>query len=83
MKITLKLFASLQEHLPPGAKDYSTPLEIDATTTPFELIDRFNIPRRFAHLVVLNGVYLTPEERDRPVFKDGDVLAIWPPVAGG
>ena len=83
MKITFKLFASLQEHLPAGAKDYGVPLEIDAATTPYSLIDSFNIPRKLAHLVVLNGVYLLPAERETPVFKDGDVLAIWPPVAGG
>lgn len=83
MKITLKLFASLQEHLPPGAKACTTTIEIDPKTTPLELIDRFNIPRKLAHLVVLNGVYLLPAERETPLLKEGDVLAIWPPVAGG
>ena len=83
MKITLKLFASLQEHLPPGAKACTTTIEIDPKTTPLELIDRFNIPRKLAHLVVLNGVYLLPAERETPLLKEDDVLAIWPPVAGG
>ena len=27
--------------------------------------------------------YIEPEYRDEAIFKDGDVLAIWPPVAGG
>ncbi len=36
-----------------------------------------------AHLVLLNGVYLTPEQREQATFKEGDTLAVWPPVAGG
>ena len=47
------------------------------------MIDRYNVPREMAHLVLLNGVYIKPEDRDKAVFNDGDTLAIWPPVAGG
>lgn len=83
MRVTLKLYATLTEYLPAQAKDYATQLEVAPETTPYQLIDRHNVPRQMAHLVVLNGVYLYPSERDRPVLKEGDTLAIWPPVAGG
>jgi len=40
-------------------------------------------PRELAHLVLLNGIYVAPEQRNLVSIKEGDVLAIWPPVAGG
>lgn len=83
MKIRVKLFASLQDLLPPGTGSAGTELEVQEGVTPNQIIDRLRVPRRLAHLVLRNGVYLDPEERDRAVIRDGDVLAIWPPVAGG
>ena len=83
MKIKLKLYAILSDYLPPGADQHEVELEIAANATPYEVIDQIKVPREMAHLVLLNGVYLYPEERDKPAFKEGDALAIWPPVAGG
>ncbi len=84
MKIKIKLFVSLREYLPAEfSKQDSFIMDLSDEETPHDLIDRFNIPRKLAHLVMINGVYVLPEDRDKPVFKDEDVLAIWPPVAGG
>ena len=83
MKLVFKLFASLGEYLPADASDNATTLEIDEGDTVFNVIARFNIPPDRIHLVLLNGVYLHPEERNAPKFSQGDTLAIWPPVAGG
>ena len=47
------------------------------------VVDTYHVPRESAHLILVNGFYILPEDRDKPVFKEGDVLAIWPPVAGG
>jgi len=47
------------------------------------IIDAYCVPRKSAHLVLVNGFYVLPDDRDRSAFKEGDVLAIWPPVAGG
>ena len=83
MKVQLKLFASLEDCLPAGAKKNTVALTVVNTSTPLQIIDAHHIPRDSAHLVLLNGVYIDPEDRDKPIIKDGDVLAIWPPVAGG
>jgi len=84
MKIKIKLFVSLREYLPAEfSKQDSFIMDLNDEETPNDLIDRFNIPRKLAHLVMINGVYVLPEDRDKPLFKEGDVLAIWPPVAGG
>ena len=34
-------------------------------------------------LVLVNGVFIPPSERDVYKLKEGDSLAVWPPVAGG
>lgn len=83
MKIYLELYASLMAHLPPGTARHRREIEIADDATPHDVIDAYGIPRAAAHLVLRNGVFVLPLERNRPVFQAGDVLAIWPPVAGG
>lgn len=83
MKITFKLFASLARHLPAGAVRNIVDIDVDATASIHDVLDRFHVPRAEAHLVLINGVYIEPEDRDRALFQEGDALAVWPPVAGG
>lgn len=82
MKVTLKLFAQLMEYLPPEANKHEYVMEFDHQATAHEIIDLVGVPRIHCHLVLQDGVYLQPEERDQPL-NDGAALAIWPPVAGG
>ena len=81
--IQVKLFASLHVYLPSGAARNEASVQAPGEVTPNSLLDRLGVPREMAHLVLRNGVYLRPEERDRAVFRDGDAFAVWPPVAGG
>jgi len=83
LKITLKLFATLGEYLPEQAQANEVEIEVLEGATPYEVIDRFNVPRAMVHLVLLNGVYLDASQRSERVIQSGDALAIWPPVAGG
>ena len=83
MRITFKLFASLVEYLPAGSRDNTTSIEIEPGTSVHAVLERLQMPRERAHLVLLNGIYLNAAERDSRVLKEGDVLAVWPPVAGG
>lgn len=83
VKITFKLFVSLAQYLPSEAVRNIVEIEIAPETTVHEIIDRFQIPRLAAHLILINGLYVEPQDRDRPMLKAGDALAIWPPVAGG
>jgi sulfur-carrier protein len=41
------------------------------------------MPPKLVHLVLVNGTYIYPEKRGTQVLAEGDVLAIWPPIAGG
>ncbi len=83
MKITLKLYALLSDYLPSGSENNRVEMEVDDACTPQTLITQFKIPQELAHLVLVNGVYVDPNDRDEFKFTDGDTLAIWPPVAGG
>ncbi len=84
LPITLKLYATLQDLLPAGTKRNAAPIEVKADTSLNDVIDAYRVPRELAHLVLVNGVFVCDADRDAPgAFKAGDVLAIWPPVAGG
>ena len=84
MRIRLKLYAMLSDYLPPEARRTNT-LELDeaADITVASLIDRYQLPGKWVHLVLINGVFVPREERPQRRLKEGDVIAIWPPIAGG
>jgi molybdopterin synthase sulfur carrier subunit len=83
MQIHFELYASLMRHLPPDTKRHRADVEIAPDTTPHQVLDRFGVPREQAHLVLLNGVFLHPSQRDEACLSEDDLLAVWPPVAGG
>lgn len=83
MKITLKLYASLSDYLPAGAQRNQLVLEVADTATPQSILLKHNVPLEMTHLVLINGSYIEPEQRDSRLLQANDVLAVWPPVAGG
>ncbi len=82
--ITFKLYASLTEHLP---LQYRTgnlmPLKVARDATIAQIIEPFALPMKLVHLVLINGHYIAPADRATRTLVHGDVLAIWPPIAGG
>lgn len=84
MRVTLKLYAALSDHLPTEARK-SNALELDlaAGTTPAQVIASQNLPLKLCHLVLIDGVYVPPAERAKRALAEGETLAIWPPIAGG
>ena len=84
MKITFKLFASLTDYLPADAY-YRNVLELDVApdASIMQIIEPYGLPPKLVHLVLVNGKYIEPEKRLTQTLVEGDVLAIWPPIAGG
>jgi len=84
MQITLKLYATLGDLLPAGAVKNAAAITVDKDVTLNQIIDQYRVPRELAHLVLVNGHFKCDTDRDQSGnLVEGDVLAIWPPVAGG
>jgi sulfur carrier protein ThiS len=84
MKISLKLFASLAVHLPVEVRaSHRLELEVDPGTTVDEVIRRQGIPPGSCAMVLVDGHWIAPADRSIRALAEGEVLAIWPPVAGG
>ena len=84
VKITFKLFATLTDYLPVEARRSNIVLLDVAPDAPISrIIEPFGLPPRLVHLVLVNGRYIAPEARSATLLQEGDVLAIWPPIAGG
>jgi len=84
MQVTLKLYASLADHLPVELRTtHKLPLDLAAGTTVAQVIGLQNLPPKLCHLVLVNGFYVPPAERAARELKPDDELAIWPPIAGG
>jgi sulfur-carrier protein len=84
MNITFKLFATLTDYLPAEARrSNQITLDVPSDASIEQIIEPFGMPPKLVHLVLVNGKYIAPEARGTTTLTEGDVLAIWPPVAGG
>jgi sulfur carrier protein ThiS len=82
MKIKLKLFSGLMEYLPPQAEGNVLEISLPGSITAHGLLDRYNVPRKEAQVVMKNGEFLPLDQRDL-ALNDGDVISVWPAIQGG
>lgn len=83
MKVRVKLFAMLDRYLPAGSDRNEAEVELADGATPSAIIEKLRLPTGMCHLVLVNGSYVEPSERTTRPLKETDVVAIWPPIAGG
>lgn len=84
MTVTLKLFASLTAHLPAEARaGHRLELDVPPGTTVLDLIRRHGVPEALCAIVLVDGHWVARPDRAVRALADGEVLAIWPPIAGG
>lgn len=79
MRITVKLFAYLKEHLPEGSEGNGCSREIERGATVGDVLDGLQVPNTLSLLIFRNATHASRDE----VLEDGDVLAVFPPIAGG
>jgi molybdopterin converting factor small subunit len=79
MEIEVKLFATLRDYLPKESDRFSCRMEINGQTRVQDICSKLKIPDEMPKIILVNGVH---GKRDQ-LLKDGDVLSIFPPVAGG
>jgi molybdopterin converting factor small subunit len=74
MKVKIKLFATLRKF---GPEEQEVDLPENATVE--DAINLLNLPEKFPLLKIVNGEHRPPKH----LLKDGDELALFPPIAGG
>ncbi len=79
MEIEVKLFATLRDYLPKGSSRFSCKMEVDGHTRIQDILLKLKIPDAIPKIILVNGIHGTLEQ----VLKEGDVLSVFPPVAGG
>ncbi len=72
--IEIKFYASLRE-----GRNKSALIEPDSVKTCSDVLEMFNIKKEEAAIFLVNGFHAKLTD----TIKDGDILAIFPPVAGG
>ncbi len=72
--IEVRVFATLRE-----GRDKITMMDAAGITCAGDIIAKIDIPPEEVSILLINGFHQKPES---PV-KDGDVVALFPPVGGG
>jgi len=83
MKVTVKLYALLAKYLPREAVDHVVEVEVAEGSSLHAVLAKFSVPPGECHLVLVNGQFVPPSQRDHHQLRDNDALAVWPPIAGG
>lgn len=79
MKVEVRLFALLERYLPPDAEGDGILLDVPPGTTVGDVVESLKIPGELSCLTVINGRDASPDQ----VLSPGDVLSMFPPLAGG
>jgi sulfur-carrier protein len=79
MDIEIRLFATFRDHLPQDSGSFSFKKSLGKETTVSGIADEINLPPDIPKIFIVNGNVVTGEY----VLHDGDVVSIFPPVAGG
>ena len=79
MEIEVKLFAMLRDYLPKGSCRFSCKMEVDRQIRVQDIISRLKIPEEMPKIILVNGIHGKKDQ----ILEEGDVLSIFPPVAGG
>ena len=79
MEIEVKLFATLRDYLPEGSSRFSCKMKIDGHTRIEDVMSSLKIPEEMPKIILVNGIHGKKDQ----ILKDGDVLSVFPPVAGG
>ena len=83
MKIKVKL-VSMPGHQPAGFDDGGNALlQLDDKSTVSDMMSRLALSELEIYMVLVNGETIPPSEREDHLLKDGDDVAVFPPMEGG
>jgi len=79
VKVEVHLTATLRAYLPTGTRGDRVVMDVPVGTTVDQVVHSLRIPSELERLTVVNGHDAAP---DQPL-SEGDVLSLFPPLAGG
>lgn len=79
MEIEVRLYAMFREYLPDGTKGFSFTRELPAESSLSDLFEALKLPPDMSKMVIIDG-RITSEDY---LLHDGDIVNIFPPIAGG
>lgn len=79
MKVEVKLFANFRDYLPKGSDRFSCTVTLNPSGRVVDVLEKLGLPPEHPKIILINGVH---GKEDDPL-KEGDVLSVFPPVAGG
>ena len=79
MDIELKLFFDFKKFLPVGTIKNTVILKLENGITVQKLIENLKLPPEVPKIIIVNGVTVAGNRK----LKDGDSIAVFPPMAGG
>jgi molybdopterin converting factor small subunit len=79
MEIEVKLFANFRDHLPQGSDRFSCKMAVNSPARVSDVLRKLGVPVKHPKIILINGVH----GKEHDPLKDGDVLSVFPPVAGG
>jgi sulfur-carrier protein len=78
VRVEVRLFATLAGFLPPERRGTGA-LDLPDGSSVGDVVARLGIPEAMPHMVLVNGEDARPDRR----LTEGDVLDLFPPLAGG
>jgi molybdopterin converting factor small subunit len=79
VKVEIRLFATLAPFLPPNSVAGAAVVSVPEGGTVAEIAERLGIPAALPRIALVNGEDAAPDRR----LAAGDVVALFPPLAGG
>jgi len=79
VRIEVRLFATLAGFLPPDSRDGAAILDVPDDSTVRDVVRRLRIPADLERVVLVNGGDAPTDAR----LRAGDVVTVFPPLAGG
>ncbi|HNR12763.1 MAG TPA: MoaD/ThiS family protein [Thermodesulfobacteriota bacterium] len=85
MNVEVRMFMEFRKYLPSGASEGKLVMTLEEGTTVGDLLNKLGVPLAEQKILVINGVShgaCGSAIHNQPL-KDGDVVALFPPVGGG
>jgi sulfur-carrier protein len=79
VNIEVRLFANFRDYLPTGSNSFGVIKSIEGQMTIKELVREMGLPENSPKVIIVNGLHANLDY----LLNEGDVISIFPPLAGG